>query len=234
MGSTEAEDFMNNYDKDDQEDHNDKEIQEENFNIRKFKCDIYEVLEEVKKLKLTSHEKRNAPTDFTDIPKKNGKNKERREMYGHTKERANQDIGSVSQSQRKVAEKLFNTIVKNYPNLSSSSIRKYKYFDVFILIPLFKSLERQTVDRLVEYINFKRKEEPCFLQDLETGNSYQTVMRNVMRNVGRKNKEGREAQKFDEVKNRLLKEKDTFFLLIHDEGDIKVFYATSVFCLLIQ
>ena len=229
MGSTEAEDFMNNYDKDDQENHNETEIREEKSNLSKFEDDIYEVLEEVKKLELKTPEERDAPTDFTNILKKNERSKKKRQMYGCTKEneRANQDNGNVSESQRQVAEKLFKLIVKNHPNLSSSSsIRKYRYFDLFILIPLFKSLERQTVDRLVEYINFKRKEEPYFLQDLETENSNQTVVKHhVMRNVGRKNKEWSGAQKFDEVKSRLLKEKDTFFLLIHDEGDIKVFYA---------
>ena len=83
MGSTEAEDLMNNYDKDDQENHNEKEIQEENSNLSKFKEDIYEVLEEVKKLKLASPEKRNnAPINFTNILKKNEKNKERRKIRG--------------------------------------------------------------------------------------------------------------------------------------------------------
>ena len=230
MGSTEAEDFINNYDKDDQENHTETEIREEKSNLNKFEDDINQVLEEVKKLELKTLEERDTPTDFTDILKKNERSKKKRQMYGCTKEneKANLDNGSVSESQCKVAEKLFKIIVKNHPNLSSSrsSIRKYRYFDLFILIPLFKSLERQTVDRLVEYINFKRKEEPCFLQDLETEKSNQTVVKHhVMRNVGRKNKEWSGAQQFDEVKSRLLKEKDTFFLLIHDEGDIKVFYA---------
>ena len=86
MVSTEAEDFMNNYDKDDQENHNETEIREEKSNLSRFEEDINEILEEVKKLELKTPEERDAPTDFTNILKKNERSKKERQMYGCTKE----------------------------------------------------------------------------------------------------------------------------------------------------
>ena len=69
------------------------------------------------------------------------------------------------------------------------------------------------MDRFQDFINQKLREE-TFLQDLESEESSMGVEGRVLRNVvGEK-----ENKKFKELEERIQKEEETLFYIVHDEG----------------
>ena len=76
---------------------------------------------------------------------------------------------------------------------------------------------RQTVDRLKSFIESK----PAFLNDVQPENlSASRVEEHVIRNAakGKEIKLGSEAEKVEALRERVNREKDTLFLIVHDEA----------------
>ena len=82
------------------------------------------------------------------------------------------------------------------------------------------SAGRQTVERLKSFIESKKLEK--FLQDLQPDLGSSRVEEHVIRNAAKENqkgvKRGSEAEKMRNLKTRILEEKETLFLVIHDEA----------------
>ena len=75
---------------------------------------------------------------------------------------------------------------------------------------------RQTVDRLKSFIESK----PSFLDDIQADTSASRVEEHVIRNAakGREIKHGSEAEKVKALRERVNREPDTLFLIVHDEA----------------
>ena len=142
--------------------------------------------------------------------------------------------------QEKVAKDMMKQIKKSQPELFKNA--NFKYFDVFAIVPSFISLGeiyahknicvmeykskksschsdftgRQTVNRLKSFIDSK----PGFLNDLQPDLASSKVEEHVIRNAGKTGGErlGVEATKIEVLRRRIRQEKDTLFLIIHDEA----------------
>ena len=68
----------------------------------------------------------------------------------------------VHDKQKEIAIKLFFKIQQKFQNL-----KQFKYFDFLIIVPQYKSLGKQTIDRLKEFIENEQLISEDFLQDIQ-------------------------------------------------------------------
>ena len=139
-----------------------------------------------------------------------------------------------------IADKLLKKIQDSQPNVFDG----IKFFDLFMIVPYFKSLGKtvsllllffvkshwhavnccclgkQTVDRLKSFIHKRSQENEGFLQGIQPDLSSSRVEDHVIRNASRGEDvvKGSEREKAEKLKNRIKKEKSTLFFIVHDEA----------------
>ena len=119
----------------------------------------------------------------------------------------------VHPQQHKVAKTLLAKILETNPLTPG----KYNYFDCYILLPQFIHLGRQTMDRFKSFIAEKSSEN--FFQDIQPDIERSKVEERVIRNAGDPDKVKKgEAKKMKTLQDRIERETNTLFLIIHDEA----------------
>ena len=132
---------------------------------------------------------------------------------------------------------LFNMIKKDRLHL----LNYMKYFDFYVVSPQFRNLGElkgslqffidyhflrnifpglQTVERLKSFIESNKSTE--FLKDIQPDISSSEVEEHVIRNAAKGDhkdaRKGSEADKMNNLRKRILHEKETFFFIVHDEA----------------
>ena len=140
-------------------------------------------------------------------------------------------------TQEKMGKLLFDMIKKDRLHL----LKDIKYFDFYVISPQFRNLGElkgsllffidyhfsrnifpglQTVERLKSFIESNKSTE--FLNDIQPDISSSQVEEHVIRNAAKGDhkdaRKGSEADKMNNLRRRILHEKETFFFIVHDEA----------------
>ena len=82
----------------------------------------------------------------------------------------------VHDKQKEIAKKVLEKIQQKFQNL-----KQFKYFDFHIIVPKYKSLGKQTIERLKEFIEYEQSISEDFLQDIQDDISASRVEDHVIR-----------------------------------------------------
>merc|ERR1711971_1502116 len=207
MGKMETEEEdINIDDHENEEKIEEEQDQEEEEILKSFDVHINELFEEVKGLDMVRQ--CSASVEYSDSQTQEPSNEE---FFFEDDVKINNPV--VSKTQEKIAEEMFTEVIQK--NTPPEFRTRFKFFDFYQIVPYFLSLGRQTEDRYQSFVLEKLKVSEDFLKDFEANNNSQSVKNHVLRNVGNGTAGG---MKFQSLKERILKEKDTLFLIAIDEA----------------